>query len=102
MKKSIFAAILAVAFVGAAHASGYGNNNNGGSTYDYRNGNTYNRHGTGYSGHNANTGSTWNAQSYGNTNRGTDSHGNNWSYNQNTGVYHNYGTGEIRQHGQRW
>lgn len=65
------------------------------------NGNTYQSSGHGYQGYNANTGSSWNAQSSGSTTRGTDSHGNSWSYDRGTGVYQNYGTGETRYRGHR-
>ncbi|KAA6185293.1 hypothetical protein F2Q65_09340 [Thiohalocapsa marina] len=80
--------VLSLAILPAtSSAQGYG------SLYD---GNSYTRYGTGYSGYNTNTGSTWNAQSYGSMTRGTDSKGNSWSYDNSSGIYQNYGTGEIR------
>ena len=85
----VVALVFALALPFTAFAQYYGNN-----------GNTYNSYGSGYRGYNSNTGSTWSAQSYGNVTRGTDSRGNSWSYDRNSGVYQNYGTGEIRQNGQ--
>lgn len=70
------------------------------TSYDSRSGNSYNSMGSGYQGHNSNTGSTWSAQTYGGITTGTDSHGNSWSYDRSTGAYQNYGTGETRIHGQ--
>ncbi len=53
-------------------------------------------------GNNSNTGSSWQSRSSsGGTTFGTDSHGNAWSYNRNSGSYYNYGTGETRYRGQR-
>ena len=103
MKKVIVLAIAVFSCAAFAQNYGYGSRNqNGGTTYDYRNGNTYNSTGSGYSGHNSNTGSTWNSQSYGGQTTGRDSHGNAWSYDRSSGVYQNYGTGETRTHGKRW
>ena len=96
--KKVLIAIAATMFAAtAAHAQSY-------SGYPYNpqpNGNTYNSTGHGYQGYNSNTGSSWNAQSYGNTTTGTDSHGNSWSYDRSTGEYQNYGTGERRSHGKK-
>jgi hypothetical protein len=71
------------------------------NSYGSRNSNSYSSYGNGYSGYNSNTGSTWNSNSYGSGNYGTDSKGNAWSYDRNTGIYQNYGTGERRYRGQR-
>lgn len=53
-------------------------------------------------GSNMNTGSQWNSRSSGSSSYGTDSRGNDWSYNRNSGVYQNYGTGETRYRGQKF
>lgn len=91
---------------GQARDNGYGaykSYNYGGSTYGNASGNSYRSYGNGsYSGSNANTGSNWGATTQGSTTRGTDSKGNAWSYDRNTGSYYNYGTGESRQNGRRW
>ena len=54
------------------------------------------------SGYNSNTGNSWNSRSSGSSTYGTDSRGNSWSYNRDTGNYYNYGTGEMRSHGRRY
>ena len=64
--------------------------------------NCYNSNGSGYTGSNSRTGSQWNAQSYGSQTYGTDSRGNSWSYDRNTGIYNNYGTGETRVRGRQF
>ena len=116
MKHLIFAALLALSGTASAQNTIFNSPSNGypgagappspsyggGSSYDSRSGNSYNSGGSGYQGYNSNTGSTWNAQTYGNTTTGTDSRGNSWSYDRGTGTYQNYGTGETRTHGQRW
>lgn len=72
------------------------------STYDHNTGNTYFYDtyldgSTSVRGYNFNTGSTWNTtiDKDGNM-RGTDSQGNQWNYNESTGTYYNYGTGDMR------
>lgn len=72
-----------------------------GYAYDSKSGNSYSSYGNGYSGYNGNTGSRWNSNSYGGSTYGRDSKGNSWSYDQGTGIYQNYGTGERRYRGQR-
>lgn len=67
-----------------------------GGGYDWTTGNIYQSTGNGYRGYNAQTGSTWSAQSYGGRTTGIDSGGNSWSYDRNSGIYQNYGTGEMR------
>lgn len=81
-----------------AHARG---SKGGGYTYDYGSGNTYSSSGNSYRGNNLNTGSNWSASTRGATTTGTDSRGNGWTYNSNSGVYMNYGTGETRYRGAR-
>jgi len=44
----------------------------------------------------ASTGSTWSFQSVDGRQSGINSQGQSWSYDENTGVYQNYGTGELR------
>lgn len=75
---------------------------NGSSNYDSRSGSSYQSYGSGYQGSNTNTGSSWGAQTYDGVTRGTDSQGNSWSFDRNTGLYENYGTGETRSHGSRY
>lgn len=53
-------------------------------------------------GSNAGTGSQWNSTTNGSRSYGTDSRGNSWSYDRNSGTYQNYGTGETRYRGQRY
>lgn len=104
----IAVSIVAALSFSIAHAqyyygnSGSKSNRNGGYTYDTQNGNTYNSYGNGYRGYNSNTGSQWNSQSNGSLTTGTDSKGNSWSYDRNTGNYYNYGTGETRHRGKRY
>jgi hypothetical protein len=73
-----------------------------GNSYNSLSGNSYNSYGNGYRGYNSNTGSQWNSYTYGGVTRGTDSRGNSWYYDRNTGNYYNYGTGETRSHGRKW
>jgi len=80
-----------------------------GSTYDWRSGNHYNWNrnldgSTNVRGHNYNTGSSWNQTIMPNGDqRGTDSDGNTWHYNNNSGIYWNsngatcWGKGQFRQ-----
>lgn len=70
-------------------------------TYDYRSGNVYNTEqnsdgSTDVRGYNLNTGSSWKTtiESDGDQ-RGYDSDGNYWKYNNSTGSYTNFGTGEF-------
>lgn len=76
------------------------------STYDWKSGNSYdtykdNSGSTYLNGNNIRTGSTWNTEykSNGDMN-GVDKKGNSWDYDRSTGIYNNYGTGEIRIKGQ--
>jgi hypothetical protein len=70
---------------------------------DPNSGNVYDTSGNTTYGSNPNTGSNWNTTYQGGGNmQGTDSRGNNWDYNRNTGVYQNYGTGETRYHGKKY
>lgn len=103
MKKAVlFSAIaLVVGFIGSAQARDR-NNGYGGYTYDSQSGNSYNSYGNGYQGYNYSTGSQWNSNTYGGVTQGTDSRGNSWSYDRNTGIYYNYGTGETRHRGKKW
>lgn len=111
-RATLIALLLAAGFAGFASAqshyrpqsgASYGSSNYyGGSSYNSYNGNSYNSSGHGYQGYNSNTGSSWSSQSYGSTTNGIDSRGNSWSYDRGTGTYQNYGTGEVRSHGQRW
>lgn len=93
MKKVLIIAFV-LAFSGTAYAQTYKN------PYSY-NTNNYTKTGSGYRGSNYSTGSSWNANSYGSTTRGTDKNGNSWSYNRSTGSYYNYGTGERRVNGKK-
>lgn len=74
------------------------------TTFDSQSGNQYrtqpnSQGGTTTHGSNPSTGSTWSnsTDSQGNQS-GVDSDGNRWEYDNSTGTYRNYGTGEIRQH----
>lgn len=76
------------------------------STYDWNSGNSYTtiKSGNGTTqtnGYNSTTGSSWqnNYNSNGNM-TGQDKKGNTWDYNKSTGVYNNYGTGEVRINGE--
>jgi hypothetical protein len=74
---------------------------NSGSTYDAKSGNRYSWYqdslGTTHvRGSNLNTGSMWRSTiEKDGDQRGTDSNGNMWRYNPDTGRYINYGTGEM-------
>ena len=74
---------------------------NSGSTYDWRSGNRYSWYqdslGTTHvRGSNGITGSMWRSTiDKDGQQRGTDSNGNMWRYNPDTGSYINYGTGEM-------
>jgi hypothetical protein len=92
--------VLAIGLVGTSQARDR-NNGYGGHSYDNQSGNSYNSYGNGYHGYNSNTGSQWNSNTYGGVTRGTDSQGNSWSYDRNSGNYYNYGTGETRHRGQK-
>jgi hypothetical protein len=63
------------------------------TTYDPSTGNFYYQAGNTTFGSNAATGSTWNSTTYGSQTFGTDSRGNSWNYNSQTGAYYNSGTG---------
>ncbi len=71
------------------------------------NGNQYSTQ-NGYGGHqvqgsNLNTGAQWDTTyNRGGVTQGTDSRGNSWQYDRNTGTYQNFGTGETRTRGQKW
>lgn len=97
MRKALSAlglgAALTLGTIGVAQAQSY---------YGYQSPNLYSRDGMGgYRGYNPGTGSTWSGRSDGFGQRGFDARGNIWSYDRNSGVYHNYGTGEMRYRGQR-
>lgn len=68
---------------------------------NYTSGNCYSSGGSTVYGSNSRTGSSWSSTSTSQGSRGTDSDGNSWSYNRNSGVYQNYGTGETRYRGSR-
>lgn len=74
--------------------------------YGSGSGNSYNSYGNSGSrttnGYNSSTGSSWSSTSSGSRTYGTDSRGNNWSYDRNSGSYYNYGTGESRYKGQKY
>lgn len=95
--------VLAVAVISATSgiSLAHADKKSGGYTYDYGSGNSYTSSGSGYRGYNAKTGAQWGSTTRGSSTSGTDSSGNNWSYNRNSGVYQNYGTGEIRFRGSR-
>ena len=92
MKKFVTAALLALA-ISPAMAD---------YTYDYKTGNSYTTIGNSVYGNNARTGSTWNSHTYGSQSFGTDSKGNSWNYDHNTGYYNNsngktcFGKGALR------
>lgn len=56
-------------------------------------------------GYSPSTGQSWDSQTVGSHQSGTNAQGQFWSYDGNTGVYQNYGTGEVRinqpQHRQK-
>ncbi len=93
-------AVIAISIMSAAPPAlaqyAYGNNS----------GNSYNSYGSSGSrttnGYNSSTGSTWSSTTHGSQTYGTDSRGNSWSYDRNSGSYSNYGTGESRIRGQRY
>ncbi len=74
------------------------------TTYDWQSGNTY-IYSKDYSGNTnvrgfSNNGSTWNTTIKPDGDmRGSDKDGNYWSYDDNIGVYNNFGTGETRIRG---
>ncbi|MGM0553276.1 MAG: hypothetical protein ACQETK_05665 [Pseudomonadota bacterium] len=65
------------------------------TSYDYQTGNSYNTIGNTTYGYNARTGSQWQTTNQGSRSRGIDSQGNHWTQDNNTGHYHNYGTGKA-------
>jgi hypothetical protein len=108
MKKRIFVLTFSIAIfliIGVSTADDYGNS---GSTYDWQSGNTYNYYTDSFGdthvrGYNYNTGSQWNTtiESDGDM-KGYDSNYNYWNYDSSSGVYYNYGTGEMRVHGEKY
>lgn len=62
--------------------------------------NSYESNGNGYQGYNPGTGNTWNTNNSPTGSQGIDSRGNSWSYDRNSGVYQNYGTGRTRFNGR--
>ena len=58
-------------------------------SYDSNTGTTYNTFGNTTYAHNARTGSSWSQTTNGSTTYGTDSSGNTWNYNHQTGNYMN-------------
>lgn len=79
-----------------------------GASYDFKSGNNYRwdtdtTGTTRINGNNYNTGTIWNTTvDKDGSMRGQDSKGNFWNYNERTGTYMNYGTGEIRNKRQGW
>lgn len=74
--------------------------------YDPQTGNTYsgwqNGGHTHIHGHNNRTGSSWDTDiSPNGSMHGRDSNNNYWHYNNQTGIYNNLGTGEIRRYDPR-
>lgn len=108
MKKLIF--LLIALLINSASAKDIFDSpdNNSGSKFDYNSGNFYrwqnNDDGeTKIYGNNYKTGSTWNTTVEENGDmRGRDSNGNVWNYNDRTGTYINYGTGEMRNKRYGW
>lgn len=98
MKNTLLATLLFFAGIASAQNTVFNSPSNG---YLGGGGNNYNSYGNGYRGSNADTGSTWGAQTYGGVTTGTDSRGNSWTYDRSTGNYYNYGTGESRTHGRK-
>ena len=47
-------------------------------------------------GYSPSTGNSWSSQSHGGVQSGVNSQGQSWSYDRNSGVYQNFGTGEVR------
>lgn len=89
---------LSVPSLAFAQSSYYYNPSTGNSIYSRQSGSS-----TYQSGYNYNTGTTWNGTYNSNgTSHGTDSNGNYWNYNSNTGSYYNssgtvcYGKGAYR------
>ena len=79
-----------------------------GYSYDYQSGNSYNyntdsRGETKVYGNNYNTGSMWNTtiEKDGDM-KGFDSKGNYWNYDNKSGTYYNFGTGEIKNSKYNW
>ena len=83
-----FIAIAVLVVCASSSASGQS-----GYTYDPSSGNSYSTFGNTTHGWNHNTGAQWRSTTYGSQTFGTDSNGNTWNYNSNTGMYQNYGTG---------
>lgn len=81
---------------------------NNGTSSDFKSGNNYRWNTwidgtTRINGNNYSNGTSWNTTVERNGNmRGQDSKGNYWSYNDNSGMYLNYGTGEIRNKKYGW
>jgi hypothetical protein len=92
MKSVLTLALLAAVMLGTV---GPALAQRGGSKYDWQSGNSYNWQNnpdgsTDVRGWNLNTGSTWGTRIEPNGDmRGTDSRGNLWQYNENTGTYLN-------------
>lgn len=71
-------------------------------TYDWKTGNSYTKAGNTVYGTNTNTGTTWTSTQTSTGSYGTDSKGNSWNYDRNTGNYYNsngkscFGKGNAR------
>lgn len=100
MKQFLFAVALCLIPALAQAQSTYRHDRSG-SVYNWNNGNSYstqrNPHGGAtVNGFNSNTGSSWRTQIQPNGSMsGTDSQGNYWTYDRNSGLYMNYGTGRM-------
>ena len=100
MRTFILALVLIVGVPVATQAQSYGSSGYG-STYDWQSGNSYNwntdsQGNTQLRGFNLNTGSMWNQTiEPDGDQRGSDSQGNYWTYDNQTGNYFNFGTGRT-------
>jgi hypothetical protein len=75
---------------------------NAGFTYDPQSGNSYSTFGNTTQGWNLNNGTSWSSTTNGSQSYGTDSRGNTWNYDHNSGYYSNsngttcFGKGQFR------
>ena len=92
MKKIILTATLIV--TSSASLAGF--------TYDPKSGNSYSTFGNTTQGWNLGNGTNWSSTTLGSQSFGTDSRGNTWNYDHNTGYYNNsngttcFGKGSLR------
>lgn len=94
MMKRCVATIALVLLAGAAWCGDDGYSNGYYPQNQYQ---TYGSTGTQQTyGYSPSTGNSWSSQSHGRQQSGINSQGQSWSYDRGTGVYQNYGTGEIR------